>query len=770
MGLLILLGAALAGNVWAATDVKVSFTLNTTDADGSPVAESRYYYVYRPDNLSMTNILPLVLCMSSGGDEPMTFYHTMADQAGFVLASCSFKGNYQTVASWNSDDPAINGPDDMDYTTSVIDQVTRSNNCGDVFICGLSKGGHMALSYACERPDKVKAACSVEEFMQLAGNIPKAPIPAMVMLGTSDSLVSPLMVKDTIDAWRTRDGLMNTTPVTTFEPAPLNPSSVTQVTWKNGYNQTQVAFVSIIGGTHEYPQPTTHSGYDCTAGMWAFFSQHLTVRQAAPKVVAQPLANIQVSGRPASFHVTANGAAPLSYQWQRNGTNLPGATANWHTTPPTSSADNASTFRVIVFNSSGSVTSATATLTINAAPAGPAITSHPADQLVTAGQPASFSVSATGTGLTYQWKKNGLNIAGATSSTYTLPLTVTADSGNLYTVGVTNSTGGSLSRIATLTVNAVAGAPAIHRHPVRVRVLDGQAATFSVSARSKTPMTYQWQKQAVPGSTGNMVVDIPGATNATYTTPVPTVSDNITYHRCRVSNAAGTAISAHESLLVTTSPKAPTDIGSSLTACAQVGVPFAYTLISGGGTVPITFDASPLPAGLTVNHTTGVISGTPTAPGTTRVVLYTSNSAGSAPTRTLTLTVTADPPAIPLELWRTANFGASAYNADVAADTADPDGDGLNNFQEYALGSDPFTANAPAWSYAATGGFLTLSIAKNPNATNVTWVSESGADLGHWQAGDTTVLQSAPSLFMARDNFPVTTAPHRFLRVRIASP
>jgi hypothetical protein len=106
----------------------------------------------------------------------------------------------------------------------------------------------------------------------------------------------------------------------------------------------------------------------------------------------------------------------------------------------------------VVSNSGGSVTSNAAALTVSAAPS---ITSQPSNRTVVAGQTASFSVTATGTGpLSYQWKKNGTNIGGATSSNYTTPATATGDNGAQFSVAVSNSVGNVISNAATLTVTA----------------------------------------------------------------------------------------------------------------------------------------------------------------------------------------------------------------------------------------------------------------------------------------------------------------------------
>ena len=89
---------------------------------------------------------------------------------GLLLLLRQLHRNARVV--WNNDDPRITGWEDMDYTTEVINRVKQSDNCNDAFICGLSKGGHMAYAYACERPATLKAACSVDEFMGLTSNIP----------------------------------------------------------------------------------------------------------------------------------------------------------------------------------------------------------------------------------------------------------------------------------------------------------------------------------------------------------------------------------------------------------------------------------------------------------------------------------------------------------------------------------------------------------------------------------------------------------------------
>src|SRR5260370_12509975 len=124
-------------------------------------------------------------------------------------------------------------------------------------------------------------------------------------------------------------------------------------------------------------------------------------------------------------------------------------------TPSTTMSDSGSTFDVVVSNTAGTVTSAAATLTVNAAPVAPTITNPPANQTVMAGQAATFAVVAGGTApLAYQWRKNGANIAGATAASYMTPPTTTSDNGSTFDVVVSNTARTLTSRAAPPTVVA----------------------------------------------------------------------------------------------------------------------------------------------------------------------------------------------------------------------------------------------------------------------------------------------------------------------------
>ncbi|MDZ7608271.1 MAG: hypothetical protein U5K79_22425 [Cyclobacteriaceae bacterium] len=120
------------------------------------------------------------------------------------------------------------------------------------------------------------------------------------------------------------------------------------------------------------------------------------------------------AGQSVTFSVNAGVTTSPTYQWRKNSVDIPGATNATYTVAATVAGD-AGSYDVVVSGScAGTATSTVAALTINALPN---ISGQPvAAQTVCEGSAASFTVTATGTGLTYQWKKNGVDIVGATGS------------------------------------------------------------------------------------------------------------------------------------------------------------------------------------------------------------------------------------------------------------------------------------------------------------------------------------------------------------------
>ncbi|HWA24327.1 MAG TPA: immunoglobulin domain-containing protein [Lacunisphaera sp.] len=352
----------------------------------------------------------------------------------------------------------------------------------------------------------------------------------------------------------------------------------------------------------------------------------------APSISAQP-ANVSVTaGQAASFSVTANGTAPLSYQWRKDGNNIGGATSSTFSINSTATGD-AGTYSVVVSNSAGSVTSNGATLTVNAAATAPSISAQPANVSVTAGQAASFSVTASGTApLGYQWRKDGNNIGGATSSTFSINSTATGDAGT-YSVVVSNSAGSATSNGATLTVTAAATAPSITTQPANVSVTAGQPASFSVTASGTAPLSYQWRKD------GN---NIGAATSSTFSINSTATGDAGTYSVV-VSNSAGSVTSSGATLTVTAAATAPSITTQPANVSVTAGQPASFS-VTANGTAPLSYqwrkDGNNL--GGATSSTFSINSTVTGDAGNYSVVV--SNSAGSVTSNDASLTVGAGTP------------------------------------------------------------------------------------------------------------------------------
>jgi hypothetical protein len=120
------------------------------------------------------------------------------------------------------------------------------------------------------------------------------------------------------------------------------------------------------------------------------------------------------------------------------------------------------------------------------------------------------------------------------------------------------------------------------------------------------------------------------------------------------------------------------------------------------------------------------------------------------------------------QAWRYLHFGTVAGTA-AAADDADPDGDGLANLLEYALGTLPTQTSPPPWTLSNLGGCLGVTVTKDTNASGLTWSAESSDDLLTWHPDQTVTLIDNGTRFSARDSVPLGTAARRFLRLRVSA-
>ncbi|MDQ3281904.1 MAG: hypothetical protein M3Q69_10890 [Acidobacteriota bacterium] len=252
----------------------------------------------------------------------------------------------------------------------------------------------------------------------------------------------------------------------------------------------------------------------------------------APAITAQPTSRTITSGTSTTLTVTATGTN-LTYQWYTGtsgstATPVSGATSASLTVSPTATTS----YWVRVSNGCGTANSSTATVTVDAATcAAPTITAQPQSSTIPSGSYATVAVTATGTGLTYQWYVGASGNTSQPISGISGPsFQVSPGATTSYWVRVSNACGSVNSASATVTVTAACSAPAITAQPTSRTIDSGTSTTLSVSA-SGANLAYQWYV----GTSGSTATPISGATGPSLTVS-PTSTTN---YWVRVSNSCG---------------------------------------------------------------------------------------------------------------------------------------------------------------------------------------------------------------------------------------
>jgi hypothetical protein len=322
-----------------------------------------------------------------------------------------------------------------------------------------------------------------------------------------------------------------------------------------------------------------------------------------------------------SYQITASGS-PTNY----NATGLPtGLTVNRNTglISGTPTGVNTSSVTISAINSFGSG-QATLTLAINAAPPAPVITSALGAtgtvnqafsyQITASASPTNYNATGLPPGLTVN-RNTGL-ISGTPTGVSTSSVTISAINAN-----------GSGQATLTLAINGVPPAPVI---------------TSALAATGTVGQAFSYQITASGSPTNYNATGLPAGLNVNRNTGVisgtPT-TNGVTAVTISAINSNGTG-QATLTLTINAAPSAPV-ITSATTANGTIGQAFSYQITASGS--PTNYNATGLPAGLTVNRNTGLISGTPTTNGVTPVTISAINGSGTG-TATLTITINATSP------------------------------------------------------------------------------------------------------------------------------
>ncbi|MCK4663635.1 MAG: immunoglobulin domain-containing protein, partial [Bacteroidales bacterium] len=281
--------------------------------------------------------------------------------------------------------------------------------------------------------------------------------------------------------------------------------------------------------------------------------------------VTGPGNKTKCEGGNAIFTVSVTGTETITYVWKKgtvilnNGGDISGANTNSISIANIKPAD-AGNYICEVTDACSNTEIGEGILTVTSVVN---ITADPSSLTKCEGEQAQFTVSATGGGLSYQWKNGSTNV-GANSSTYTITSVTVSDAGN-YSCVVSGTCGNPVtSNIATLTVNE---GITITTQPVGGSVCEGSSKIFIVSATGSATISYQWEKD------GNI---INGENTSSYNLSSITVSDEGTY-TCDIANSCGIVTTNQAVLTVNTN--STVDLGADQSVCDGETV----TLNAGGG-------------------------------------------------------------------------------------------------------------------------------------------------------------------------------------------
>ena len=342
----------------------------------------------------------------------------------------------------------------------------------------------------------------------------------------------------------------------------------------------------------------------------------LTVNTSAPVISSQPANTSACVGTNATFNITATGTNTYNWQVSTDGGTTwnnvsPVVTTTTLTLTAVTSGMNNNQYRCVVTGGcpSANFNSSPATLTITTG--GISVTGQPANTSACAGNNATFTVTATGTSLTYNWQEStdggvtwSTTSPAATTATLTLSAVTTGMNNNQYRC-VVNGPGactpaGLTSGSATLTVNS---AIAISSQPVNASVCTGNNATFSVTATGTNP-TYNWQVSTDGGSTWNNTS--PAVTTATLTLTAVTAGMNNYQYRCVVAGTCtAVGINSNAATLTINTPASVTSQPANTATC--IGSNASFSVTASGSGLSYNWQVS-TDGGTTWNNTAPVVT------------------------------------------------------------------------------------------------------------------------------------------------------------------
>ena len=492
------------------------YEIESLKVDGAAVSTATSYTftnVRAAHTIEATFKQKITVEKPSIGKQPQNVSVKAGEQATFTVAATGTDLKYQWQIDRNDGKgfADIAGADRASYTTSAVDK-----NCnGYKYQCVISNSAGSVTTNA-------------------------------ATLTVTEDVTPPSVTKHIITATAGANGS-------------ISPSGAVEVT--EGADQTftitandgyEIASLKVDGTAVAAKTSYTFTNVTKAHTIEATFKQKITVEK--PSITQQPQNVFVKIGERATFTVAATGT-DLVYQWQmdmkdaKGFVDIGGATEPSYTTSTVDMDYDGFTYRCIIANKAGSVTSNVVTLTVGEDVTPPSVTKH----IITATAGANGSISPSG----------AVEVTEGADQTFT----ITANDG--YEIASLKVDGKTVNTAASYTFKNVTAAhtievtfkqkatpvqptvkkPGISKQPQNVSVKAGEQATFTVKATG-TDLTYQWQ---INRNNGKGFVDITGADKASYTTGVADMLCNGYKYQCVISNSAGSVTTNAATLTVTES-------------------------------------------------------------------------------------------------------------------------------------------------------------------------------------------------------------------------